>query len=289
MAQAVRTLTKRIESIGKTRKITRAMKLVAASKLRRAEERITQARVYGDRIRAMAQNLAAYAEAGHPLFAVRDHVKRVALVVVTGDKGLCGPFNQNVARAAQEFIKERAAKGQSVRLDLVGKKGWELLKKRHQDWGERVEGAAGKAVPALARKAAERLMDEFSRGETDEVWLVFNRFVSVSKQQVTTERLLPASPPALRDISGMEPIFEPDAATLFREIVPRAITVQVQLAMADSEAAENAARMVAMDNATTNASEIIGRLTLVRNKMRQAAITGEIVEIVSSAEALREA
>ncbi|UCF81207.1 MAG: ATP synthase F1 subunit gamma [Acidobacteriota bacterium] len=287
MAQAVRALTKRIESIDKTRKITRAMKLVAASKLRRAEERITRARVYGERIRAMAENLAAYAPAEHPLFAVRDSVRRVKLVLVTSDRGLCGSFNHNAVRAAQDFLKERASEGQGARLDLVGKKGWEFLKKRFKGIDEHLEDAVGRNIPRIARELARRLMREYTDGEVDEVHLLFNRFVSMAVQRVARERLLPASPPALRALPTQPPIFEPSAEVLFSEIVPRAVTVQVQNALADSEAAEHAARMAAMENATRNATDIIHNLTLVRNKMRQAAITSEIVEIVGAAEALR--
>jgi F-type H+-transporting ATPase subunit gamma len=287
MAQAVRALTKRIESIGKTRQITRAMKLVAASKMRRAGERSTQARVYGARIKAMLEGLAPYAPPGHPLFESR-LPRAVKILLVTGDRGFCGAFNQNVIRMAETLRKEREAMGQKVVFDLVGRKGVEYYKRRPAAQGRRVTGAQGKNLAAAALELARGLMDEFERKEFDEVLVVYTCFVSMARQTPASERLLPASRPEGGEAAGMPPLFEPAPGAIFEALVPRAVAVQVQNRMAESEASEHAARMAAMESATKNASELMSHLTLVRNKMRQAAITSEIVEIVSAAEALNE-
>lgn len=302
---AVRTLTKRIESIGKTRQITRAMKLVAASKMRRAEERITNARVYGGAIHELLAKVSASTSSGggesaaHPLMEIRE-VKTVKVLVVASDKGLCGAFNQNVCKQAAKKAKELEKSGQSVHLEFIGKKTFEILRKLPFPQDARQVEAVGANIPPLARETADRLMKEFLNGEVDEVIIFFNRFISVAKQIIIQERLLPvgaptedksaeADSPDSSSDSTNTPIFEPSPDAIFKALVPASIRVTLQNALADSEASEHAARMVSMENATNNASELIDDLTLVRNNIRQAAITSEIVEIVSSAEALRAA
>ena len=281
-----RDLKRRIRSVKGTQQITKAMKMVAAAKLRRAQERITHARPYADTLQRVLQNLAARTEHTHPLLEARE-VRNVWLVVVSGDKGLCGAFNSNLLREAERVLHERDWPG--VEIVAVGKKAADHFQKRewrvvHEE-RETMSQLTGDDGPRLAGM----LVKAFDSGQVDEVYLLYNRFLSIIRHELVLERLLPIEPPraaAAEAERGIDYLYEPSAEALLAELLPRHVAIQTQRALYDSAAAEQAARMTAMDAATKNADEMIDHLTLVYNRTRQAAITKEILEIVAGAEAL---
>jgi F-type H+-transporting ATPase subunit gamma len=298
----VRDFRTRIRSVKSTQQITRAMKLVSAAKLRRAQERILAARPYAHKMQEVLASLARRAAPeSHALLTVRPG-SRVLVVVVSADKGLCGSFNTNILNRAREVIGGYA--GAEVQADLVGRKAREWFKRR--DYRVRnVRVDLGRAIsPESAREVAEDLMRAFTTGAVDAVDVVYNEFKSVIQQRVIVERLLPiprtalfaapASGETAKAAGGPEGgaasedyIYEPRAATLLEALLPRHVEIQVYRILLESAAAEQGARMSAMDNATRNAGEMIDALTLQMNKIRQASITKEILEVVSGAEALK--
>jgi len=282
-----RDLKRRIRSVKGTQQITKAMKMVAAAKLRRAQERITAARPYADTLQRVLQNLAARTEHTHPLLEERE-VRNVWLVVVSGDKGLCGAFNSNLLREAEHVLSEKGWPG--VEIVAIGKKAADHFGKR--DW--HVVHAERETMSQLTAedgpRLAEMFVTAFDSGQVDEVYLLYNRFLSIIRHEIVLERLLPIEPPAAveaeDEAGGIDYLYEPSAEALLSELLPRHVAIQTQRALYDSAAAEQAARMTAMDAATKNADEMIDHLTLVYNRTRQAAITKEILEIVAGAEAL---
>ena len=287
MGNNIKDLRRRIKSVKSTQQITRAMKLVAASKLRRAQESMEQARPYASGIKTLLAGLASrVAEDAHPLMERRAG-NRVLLLLITADRGLAGSFNANVIRGAVRMLGERTEK--EFTLELVGRKGRDFFRKRtwpvrgqHADIFRRLDFSISKAVAAEAMRG---FLDE----GFDEVWIMSNRFKSVMTQDLVIEKLLPvggATDAQAASPAGPDYIYEPDPATLLQQIVPTAVETLVHQAMLESYAAEMGARMVAMENATKNAGEMIERLTLLMNRTRQAAITTEIIEIVSGAAAL---
>lgn len=288
MGNNIKDLRRRIKSVKSTQQITRAMKLVAASKLRRAQEAMEQARPYTSGIRGLLANVAANAsDEAHPLLARREG-NRVLLVVVTADRGLAGSFNANVIRGAVRLMQSRPDK--EFTLELVGRKGRDFFRKRHWkirgqhvDVFRRLDFSVSKAI-------ALDLMKGFLEDGFDEVWVMSNRFKTVMSQDLVTETLLPAGAPAAAGAAemtgGADYIYEPGPQELLARIVPTSIETVFHQAMLESSASEMGARMVAMENATKNAGEMIEKLTLVLNRTRQASITTEIIEIVSGAAAL---
>ena len=282
-----RDLRRRIRSVKGTQQITKAMKMVAAAKLRRAQVRILQARPYAETLSRVLGSLAERTEHTHPLLQQRD-VRSVWLVVITSDKGLCGSFNHNLLRyAAQLLDSDRWASSQVV---PIGKKAVDFFTKRAYTVAAAEPNVMSNITAAEGRRIAASLIDAFTAGEADEIWVVYNRFLSLIRHETVLARLLPVEPPAGDEatLPNIDYIYEPDAATLLGELLPRHIEVQVQTALYDSSAAEHAARMTAMDAATKNANDMIDRLTLLYNRTRQAAITKELIEIVSGAQALEE-
>ena len=296
-----RDYRRRIRSVKSTQQITRAMYLVAAAKMRRAQDRIVAARPYARKMLEVLSSLAARAEtAKHPLLARRPEA-RVVVLVVSADKGLCGSFNTNIlARARQHLDGLEAA---DVKVDLVGKKARDWFKRRRYAV-RRVEVDVFREVRAHhAHDLASDLIRLFAAAEIDAVHLVYNEFKSVIQQRVVVETLLPiprdvfdrAASAALASESGAlahgvgpeDYIYEPDERSILDALLPRHVETQVYRALLESAAAEQAARMTAMDNATRNAADMIDRLTLEMNKIRQASITKEILEVVSGAEALK--
>jgi F-type H+-transporting ATPase subunit gamma len=282
-------IRRRIRSVQSTQKITRAMKLVAAAKLRRAQERILEARPYAfkmaDLVGALVRGLG---EDKHPLLARREGVRKLYLVV-TADKGLCGAFNSNVVRRAAELL--RGSPEGSAALLTVGRKARDFFRRR--PWplrGDRV-GFLDRLAFGEVRALAGELMRAYLEDEVDEVWLVFNEFRSVAVQRVTTQRLLPIEPPGGAEPAGEGPgtdyLYEPDPATILAALLPRHVEVQVYRALLESAAGEQGARMTAMEAASKNAQEMIGLLTIQYNKARQERITKELLDIVGGAEALR--
>jgi len=286
---SLRDIKRKITSVKKTQQITKAMKMVAAAKLRRSQDRVIAARPYSRKMLAVIANLASRVErAQHPLLAKREP-KKVKLVVLTSDRGLCGAYNTNIVRKAVETVRELKAQGKEVRINIVGRKGRDFFRKRAtydigQSWSDLGMIDYGKAADI-----GKNIVDRFSAGETDEVYLLYNEFKSVMQQNVTLEKILPVEPPTEEDpfSAVVDYLYEPSPAAILSSILPKHIEVQVYRSLLESQASEMGARMTAMDSATRNARDMIDRLTLKYNKQRQAAITKEISEIVGGAEALK--
>lgn len=280
---------RRVRSVKNIQQITRAMKLVAASKLKRAQDRIVAARPYANRMLSVLNSMAQRIDpAQHPLLAQRDR-ERVMLVVVTGDRGLCGSFNSNIIRSAMNFIEDEAA-NRTLSLTLVGRRGVEWFKTR--PWPVRHEfvNIMTRVDHRYAREIGKGIIDYFSASELDAVYLVYNEFKSVVRQDVILEPLLPIRRLEFEQESDADPgvdyIYEQPPREMLDFLLPRHVETQIFRAMLESEAAEHGARMTAMDAATRNAKEMIDQLTLTMNRIRQASITTEIIEIVSGADAL---
>jgi F-type H+-transporting ATPase subunit gamma len=291
-------LRRRVRAVKNTQQITKAMKMVAASKLRRAQERIMGARPYAVQMHHVLASVASRVDASiHPLLQARERTadSRTLLIVVTGDKGLAGSFNTNVIKAAGAFV---VTSGGRVALGLVGRKGRDYFVRRgFETLFERTAIFATLRFQD-AQEIARTAVEAFTSGQVDRVMLAYNEFRSVMSQRVVVEQLLPI---ARGDVEGTDAaltarvpggeseidyLYEPSPAEIFSQLLPRYIEVQVYRAMLESNAAFFAAQMTAMDTATKNSAEMIGSLTLYMNKVRQAAITREIIEVVSGAEAL---
>ena len=286
---SLRDIKRKITSVKKTQQITKAMKMVAAAKLRRAQERVIAARPYSRKMLAVIANLAGRVErAQHPLLAKREP-KQVKLVVLTSDRGLCGAYNTNILRKAVEAVKHFKAEGKEVKVNVVGRKGRDFFRKRSAYTLGKVWSDLGMVDYDKAADVGKNIVERFTAGETDEVYLLYNEFKSVIAQKVTLEKLLPVEPPAESDpfMASVDYLYEPSAESILGSILPKHIEVQVYRSMLESQASEMGARMTAMDSATRNAKDMIERLTLKFNKQRQAAITKEISEIVGGAEALK--
>ena len=275
-------IRRRIRSVKNTQQITKAMKMVSAAKLRRAQEAMFAARPYARKMMEVLNSLATRANPGaHPLLQERP-VERVLLVVITADKGLCGGFNANILRAAARFLQEREQ--HDLRLEVVGRKGRDFFRRRrYQIRAEHIGVFQALRFP-VAQALARDLVRAYIEREADQIYILYNEFKSVIQQRVVAERLLPIEKLSLRpEEPAMDYLYEPDPARIFGEILPKHVEVQVWRALLESAAAEHGARMAAMDAATRNAGEMIDRLTLYMNKVRQAAITKEIIEVVSGA------
>jgi F-type H+-transporting ATPase subunit gamma len=283
----LRDIQRRIRSVQSTQKITRAMKLVAAAKLRRAQERITEARPYANRMRELLGSLVSRAGgAGHPLLARRT-TGRTRLVIITADKGLCGAFNSNVLRSSLQFLRE--AGEVDVTLVVVGKKSRDFYRRR--PWAVKSEmlGVFDRLAFSHAQELAGALIQAYLAEEVDAVHLIYNEFRSVAVQRVRREQLLPIQADGAGDGAPADYIYEPSAGAILASLLPRHVTTQVYRALMESVAGEHGARMTAMEAATKNAKEMIGVLTIQYNKARQERITKELLDIVGGAEALRQA
>ena len=292
----LREIRRRISGVKSTQKITKAMKMVAAAKLRRAQEAILAARPYARTMRKLLGNLALAAPSGSsPLFEKRE-VHRSVVVVVTGDRGLCGAFNSNVIRAAADHIKKLTAPGSGapveVRVVVVGKKGADHFGKRGFDIAARHVGIFGNLQFPTAQSVAHELTEWFKSGTVDHVDVVYNEFKNVVQQKTVIEQFLPIAQSEVagkKEGASSEYIYEPSSAEILSELLPKHLNFQMWRILLESNAAEQGARMSAMGNATENAKELIRVLTLSYNKARQAGITKELLEIVSGAEALKKA
>jgi F-type H+-transporting ATPase subunit gamma len=285
--KAVRT---RIASVKSTQKITRAMKLVAAAKLRRAQDAIIAARPYAAALaEAVAEVAARAGDDAHPMLQQREG-RRLAVIVLTSDRGLCGGFNANVCRSTHRFVDEKikTKTADDIQVDVVGRKGRDYFRRRKVKIAHEFPGVAGETALDRARELAMTVGKDFIEGHVDGVFLVYNEFKSAMSQRVTTERLLPIVPAATSgDLAHTDFLYEPGKTELLNQLLPLYVQSQIYRAFLESAASEFGARMTSMDNATTNASEIIDRLTLQYNRARQAAITKELMEIVGGAEALK--
>ncbi|MGH9349022.1 MAG: ATP synthase F1 subunit gamma [Vicinamibacterales bacterium] len=285
-------LRRRIRAVKSTQQITKAMKMIAASRLRRAQERVVGARPFAQRMLRVLNGLVSRVEEeAHPLLRAPapEAGGRPLLIVITADRGLCGSFNSNVLKAASQFILTEGDEGRRIALGLIGRKGRDFFRRRGVDVKYERINIFAKLTFGDAAEIANAAMEAFTSGEASGVYLVYNEFKSVMSQRVVVERLLPIPRFENTDEAGAGPavdyLYEPSPDEIFRDLIPRHVQVQVYRALLESAAAEHAARMTAMDAATRNSAEMIEDLTLYMNKVRQAAITREIIEVVSGASA----
>ncbi len=285
-------IKRRIRSVKNTEKITKAMELVAASRLRRAQARIQALRPYADRMHQLTVEVAAASSAMHeqPLLARRDEVTTVTVLAATGDRGLAGAFNANVVRRSLEIAREHRAAGRDVRWLTVGRRGTSTLRFRGQTIDSEYTGITDRPDYADAQAIAARVAELYASGEVDQVVMVYNHFVSALSQRLDEVELLPVPHEAL---TGEEPVTiegayleEPDSSTILASLLPTYLEVTIFRALLESTASEHGARMSAMRNASDNASGLIDDLTLKMNRARQAEITQEILEVVAGADAL---
>jgi F-type H+-transporting ATPase subunit gamma len=291
---SLKEVRNRIVSVNSTMQITKAMKMVSAAKLRRAQDKIIQMRPYANKLNALIAQVSAGTEVGSasPYTQVRE-VKNVLVIIVTSDRGLCGAFNSNVVKATSSFIQEnypsQNEKG-NVTIFPIGKKGLEAFTRR----GYKVDNSFSDIFTRLsfdvAREAAEKIMASFAEGIYDEVVLCFNEFKNVATQIIRTEKYLPLiKEESNEQVSNTDYIFEPSEEEIILELIPKSIKMQLFKAILDSNASEHGARMTAMEKATENGGELLKDLKIQYNRSRQAAITKEILEIVGGAEALKSA
>ncbi len=289
---SLKSIRNRIRSVKNTQQITRAMKMVSAAKLRRAQDAIMSARPYAEKMEEVLHEVAKLSNEkdAHPLLVERP-VKNVELVVVTSDRGLCGGFNTNIHRRVHQFLNENCSRYQSIKLQTIGRKGNEYFKRRNISVRQDHPGLLQNPSYLDAEKIATNLSNLFIDGQVDAVWLIYNEFVSAISQKTKLMQLLPINPislvseqkPTTKTVVGLE--YEPDANSVLRALLPRYFAYQVWRIILESVASEHGARMSAMDSATDNAADMIQRLSLQYNQTRQAGITKELMEIVSGAEA----
>ena len=289
---SLQSLRRKIASVKNTQKITKAMKMVAAAKLKRAQDRILSARPYAHQLRDVVRHLAERASPiSHPLLRKREG-RKTELLVITSDRGLCGAFNANILRQAVEFLQEHAERGEQVSVSVAGRKGCDFFRRRtwmiRQEW----PGIFDRLSFEHSLDMGQDIVQHYNDGTFDHLYVVYNEFKSVMQQRVVVEKLLPIE--SLDEKGSQAPamaagayLFEPDEDELLQTLLPKHFQVQAFRVLLESAAAEQAARMTAMDGATRNAGELIQKVTLFYNKTRQAAITKELMDIVGGAEALK--
>ncbi|GBD24800.1 ATP synthase gamma chain [bacterium HR30] len=284
---SLKAIRKRIASVKNTQKITKAMKMVSAAKLRRAQDAATNARAYAEKLSELMRQVAAsMSDTPHPLLQRRERaVGRVDLLLITADRGLCGAYNSNLIRRAEQLLADHGR--ERVHVTFVGRRGFDYFKKRGVVIADKHINLFGGPDLALARRLADHLANEYAEEKTDAVFVLYSHFRSALSQVPTVEQLLPIVPAAVSPEGVREYVVEPDAATLLDRLLHQYVRVLVHRAFLEAQASEHAARMTAMDSATSNAADMIDRLTLEMNRARQAAITKELMEIVSGAEALK--
>jgi F-type H+-transporting ATPase subunit gamma len=282
-------LRRRIRAVKSTQQITKAMKMIAASRLKRAQERVVAARPFAQRMLKVLNGLVSKVDPeSHPLLRSSGNPEGVPLlIVITADRGLCGSFNSNVLKAAGQFISSERQGAHDIALGLIGRKGRDFFRRRGFDVRYERIGVFQRLAFSHAVEVADMAIEEFVSGRASRVTLVFNEFRSVMSQRIVIERLLPI--PRLEEATQVGPsveyLYEPEPAQIFVDLLPRHVQAQVYRALLESNAAFFAAQMTAMDAATRNSAEMIEGLTLYMNKVRQAAITREIIEVVSGASA----
>ena len=280
-------LRRRIRAVKSTQQITKAMKMIAASRLKRAQDRVIAARPFAQRMLRVLNGLVSSIEPeAHPLLRVPAADGNPLLIVITGDRGLSGSFNSNVIKAAGQFLVNEG-RDRQVALGLIGRKGRDFFRRRGFDVRYETVGIFQRLSFNDAKEIANLAIDEFTSGSASSVYLVYNEFKSVMSQRIVVERLLPIPRLDPHDGGGgkVDYLYEPGPQTIFQDLLPRHVQVQVYRALLESNAAFFAAQMTAMDAATRNSAEMIENLTLYMNKVRQAAITREIIEVVSGAAA----
>jgi F-type H+-transporting ATPase subunit gamma len=281
-------LRRRIRAVKSTQQITKAMKMIAASRLKRAQERVVAARPFAQRMLAVLNSLAARVDPeSHPLLRTGAEGGRPLLIVITADRGLCGSFNSNVIKAAGQFILTETGGSNDIALGLIGRKGRDFFRRRGFDVRHEQVGIFQRLAFSHAADIANAAIEDFVSGQASSVHVVYNEFKSVMSQRMVIERLLPI--PRLEPGADAGPttdyLYEPGPEDIFRDLMPRHVQAQIYRALLESNAAFFAAQMTAMDAATRNSAEMLEDLTLYMNKVRQAAITREIIEVVSGAAA----
>jgi F-type H+-transporting ATPase subunit gamma len=308
---SLKAIRKRITTVRSTQKITRAMKMVAGARLNRAQQRITELRPYAiktqEALGAITRSARAKSEGApapdvsesvldqslHPLLVERAE-RRVLLVVLTSDRGLCGAFNTNINKRAEREWKTRVEQGQEVRMVVIGRKGRDYMSRRSAPGLEYLPGVWDNLKLETAEHVGAKILEPFNKGEVDSIYLVYNEFKSAMSQQVVCERLLPVAQPDVQPeknvalVEAVEFTFEPSPTALLEVLVPMYVDISILRALYESMASELGARMTAMDAATKNAKEMVESLTLQYNRARQAAITKELMEIIGGSEALKE-
>lgn len=288
MAKAnLRDIRKRISSVRSTQQITKAMKMVAAAKLRRAQENMIATRPYATKIYEMLNRLASRTSADiHPLLARRDP-QRLELILFTSDRGLCGAYNINLIQRAEKFLEEEKKKYAQIYFSFIGRKGRDYFRKKKVPIHLEKVNFFGRVDYNLAAQIGQELIKAFTVNEVDMVCLLYSEFISPLQQRPVFKTILPIAPKAQEEELAVDYLYEPSAAEILSQLLPLYIEVQIYQALLESLASEYGARMTAMENATKNAAEMIDKLTLFYNKVRQASITKELIEIVSGAEALK--
>lgn len=287
----LKEIRSRIVSVSSTQQITSAMKMVSAAKLRRAQDAITQMRPYANKLKEILENLSASLDSSEGQYSKQRDVKKVLIIVITSNRGLCGGFNMNVIKAANALIRDEY-KGKKVNVLCIGKKGFDYYKKTDNGFAladtKPLNELFDQLTFANVAPVAEKIMQLYVAGEFDKVDIVYNQFKNAAVQIITKEQFLPVAPPVKTDSkkTSKEYIFEPSKQYIVEDLIPRSLKTQLFKAMLDSLASEHGARMTAMHKATDNAGALIKDLKLTYNKARQAAITNEILEIVAGAEAL---
>jgi F-type H+-transporting ATPase subunit gamma len=288
----LRDLRKRIKAIQSTQKITKAMKMVAAAKLRKVQDRMLNFRPYALKMESVLLDLTMVAERElHPLFTVRPR-KIIEVLIMTSDKGLCGAFNTNILRAATNYIDSRKREGFELSLSVVGRKAHDYFRRRNIPMRRSWIGLSGRIIYADAQEIANDLIENYINKTIDEVTIIYNEFKTLISQKVTSMRLLPIGELEVEEGAERAPafvdfIYEPSVEVLLERLLPKYIEIQVYRTLLESSAAEEAARMTAMENASKNCEDLIAKVTLIANKVRQATITKELMDIVSGAEALK--
>lgn len=289
----LRDIRKKIKAIQETKKITSAMKMVAAAKLRKVQDSMLRYRPYATKMQQVLADLAGSIETRGdlPPLLLRRPIKTVGLLVITSDKGLCGAFNTNILKVAQKEIDRLNSEGLKVVLSVVGRKGRDYFKRRDFTIKDIWTGISGKLQYSHAQMIAQEIINAYVTEAVDEFIIIFNEFKSVVSQRVVINRLLPIG--KIESLPTEQPKFipftyEPRAPELFKMLLPIYIEIQIYRALLESQAAEEAARMTAMDNATKNCDELIKKTTLIANKVRQASITKELMDIVGGVEALKQ-
>jgi len=282
-----REYKKRIHSVKNTQQMTRAMKMVSAAKLRRAQESILATRPYALKLKEILSGIAARADISDHFLLMRRPLRHVRVFILTSDRGLCGSFNAGILRKSLLFLKENETTFDEAELGFIGRRGHEFFKKRNKPIFNYYENILDDLSYASAALITKDILDHYRVAQLDAVFFIYNEFKSAIAQKVVVEQLLPISRKDLGDVSGqVDYLYEPDKQQILDEILPKHISIQVYRMLLETTASEHGARMTAMDSASRNASEMMDRLTLLANRLRQQAITTELVEIVSGAEAL---
>ncbi len=283
----LKAIRRRISSVKNTQQITKAMKMVAAAKLRRSQEAVENARPYAEKMVALLKNLSARtSEQTHPLLMNREE-NRIELILLTSDRGLCGGYNANLIRSAENFLRSHTPQSE-VTLTMVGRKGADYFRRRDARIGDRYVNIGSRPLDDLAGEVAGKTIQRFRREESDSTYLIYSRFQSALSQVPTVQKLIPVEKDEQTDEApAIDYLFEPSDRAVLSSLLPKVVEITIFRALLEAAASENGARMTAMESATSNATDMINVLTLQMNRARQASITRELLEVVSTAEALK--